>query len=56
METYKCASCAWRKSAEAAPKKFSSRLWYWHTKFCPGWKAYQKSLTKDDPGPGVSGR
>jgi hypothetical protein len=21
-----------------------ARLWRWHTKWCPGWKAYQKAL------------
>jgi len=21
-----------------------SRLWRWHTKWCPGWKAYQREL------------
>lgn len=44
MEKHPCEECSWRKSAEANPKKISSRLWYWHTKICPGWKAYQKHL------------
>jgi len=56
MSSYKCESCAWRKKAEADPRKFSSRLWYWHTKFCPGWKAYQKSLNHNDRGPKFAGR
>ena len=56
MSSYKCESCAWRKKAEADPRKFSSRLWYWHTKFCPGWKAYQKSLNHNDRGPEFAGR
>ena len=21
-----------------------SRFWHWHTRFCPGWKAFMKSL------------
>ena len=40
----KCGECKWRKSAEAKPQKLLSRLWKWHTKWCPGWKAYQKEL------------
>jgi hypothetical protein len=40
----KCGECKWRKKAEANPRKLLSRLWFWHTKWCPGWKAYQKEL------------
>jgi hypothetical protein len=42
--TPKCADCPMRKQAEAKPKSFMSRLWKWHTTWCPGWKAYQQSL------------
>jgi hypothetical protein len=42
--TYACATCPMRMKAEANPKSFMSRLWKWHTGWCPGWKAYQKSL------------
>lgn len=41
-----CADCPMRKKAEANPKAFLSRLWKWHTTWCPGWKAYQASLAK----------
>lgn len=44
MKKHNCETCAWRKKSEANPDKFLSKLWFWHTKFCPGWKAYQKSL------------
>ncbi len=40
----RCADCPMRKNAEANPKKFMSRVWRWHTTWCPGWKAYQKEL------------
>ena len=40
----RCEECAMRKKAEANPKAFMSRIWKWHTTWCPGWKAYQKSL------------
>jgi len=43
-KTHKCADCAMRTKAEANPNKLSSRLWRWHTSWCPGWKAYQRSL------------
>ena len=45
-EEHSCATCGMRKKAEENPKSFTSRLWKWHTKWCPGWKAYQKSLAK----------
>ncbi|MDD2620640.1 MAG: hypothetical protein PHC92_08245 [Syntrophomonadaceae bacterium] len=37
-----CENCKWRASAEKNPKAFMSRLWHWHSKWCPGWKAYKK--------------
>jgi len=40
----KCADCPMRKKAEENPKSFMNKLWKWHTTWCPGWKAYQKSL------------
>jgi hypothetical protein len=40
----KCETCNMRLKAEKNPKAFMSRLWHWHTKWCPGWKAYQKEL------------
>jgi hypothetical protein len=41
---HKCADCAMRKKAEANPGTLRARLWRWHTGWCPGWKAYQRSL------------
>lgn len=41
-----CADCGLRKKAEASPKSLLGRLWYWHIKWCPGWKAYQETLNK----------
>jgi len=40
----RCEECAMRKRAEANPKAFWSRVWKWHTTWCPGWKSYQKEL------------
>ena len=45
-KTYACENCEMRKKAEANPKSFLSRLWRWHTRFCPGWKAYQAHLAE----------
>ena len=42
----KCADCALRKKAEARPNTFMAKLWRWHTKWCPGWKAYQRELNE----------
>jgi hypothetical protein len=33
-----------RLKAEQNPKSLSSRIWRWHTNWCPGWKAYQRDL------------
>jgi hypothetical protein len=49
--TFACETCTMRKKAEANPKALMSRLWRWHTSWCPGWKAYQLHLAsqKSDP-------
>ncbi|MBN1665994.1 MAG: hypothetical protein JW862_02865 [Anaerolineales bacterium] len=41
-----CETCPMRLKAEAKPKSFIARLWRWHTKWCPGWKAYQAQLAE----------
>ena len=47
----KCESCAMRLRAERNPRSLVSWLWRLHTKICPGWKAYQRSLAeKTAPG------
>lgn len=43
---HRCADCAWRKKAEANPKSLIGIVWRLHTKICPGWRAYQRSLAK----------
>lgn len=43
-----CANCALKAKAEAKPKSFIARLWRWHTTWCPGWKAYQAELAKQN--------
>ncbi|GAB4571499.1 MAG: hypothetical protein Kow0077_08290 [Anaerolineae bacterium] len=46
-EEMSCASCPLRARAEANPKTFIARLWRFHTRFCPGWKAYQRALAAE---------
>jgi len=49
METkpqHRCETCSMRLYAEQHPKTWKARLWRWHTKICPGWKSYQRSLAQ----------
>ena len=46
MSEPRCENCPLRKKAEANPKTLLARVWKWHTTWCPGWKAYQQSLTQ----------
>jgi hypothetical protein len=39
-----CESCSLRRRSEANPDSLLARLWRWHTRWCPGWKSYQKEL------------
>jgi hypothetical protein len=39
-----CHTCGMRARAEKKPGSLLARLWRWHTKWCPGWKAYIKEL------------
>ena len=43
-----CATCSFRAKYDEKPKSFLGRLWRWHANFCPGWKAYMKSLPDDE--------
>jgi hypothetical protein len=49
----KCETCKWRAYAERKPDTFWARLWRWHTKWCPGWKAYQRELAESGQNPPV---
>jgi len=42
----KCETCSMRLKAEKNPDSIMSKIWKWHTKWCPGWKAYQRELNK----------
>ncbi len=42
----RCETCGMRLRAEKNPKAFLSRIWRWHTGWCPAWKAYQAELAQ----------
>ncbi|MCC6489542.1 MAG: hypothetical protein IT364_18740 [Candidatus Hydrogenedentes bacterium] len=48
MGSHACETCRMRHRYEQNPTSFFGRLWLWHTKWCPGWKAYVASLTEED--------
>lgn len=45
MANHKCAECPIRAKYDEKPTSFTGRVWRWHINFCPGWKAYFKSLS-----------
>lgn len=47
MEEHPCAQCALRACYDENPNSLKGRFWRWHIRYCPGWKAYVKSLPKD---------
>lgn len=48
MKTHSCESCYFRRYSERKPHSIVARLWRWHTKWCPGWKAYQRDLAEQE--------
>jgi len=42
----RCENCKLRKNADKNPDSLIARFWRWHTRWCPGWKAYQKKLSR----------
>jgi len=45
---FACETCPLRKYSDRHPHSIISRVWRWHTGWCPGWKAYQKSLAETE--------
>jgi hypothetical protein len=37
-----------RAKYDAKPRSLVGRIWRWHIGFCPGWKAFMKSLSPDE--------
>jgi len=45
-EEMRCASCGIRQRAEVNPNAIMARVWKWHTRCCPEWRAYQNALAE----------
>jgi hypothetical protein len=43
-----CEKCGFRARYDRNPGSILGRLWKWHAAWCPGWKAYMRSLTPDE--------
>lgn len=43
-KSYHCENCRLRAKYDANPKSIIGRLWRFHIRFCPGWRAYFRSL------------
>ncbi|MFP4499962.1 MAG: hypothetical protein ACLFTT_03085 [Candidatus Hydrogenedentota bacterium] len=39
-----CTTCRLRARYEKNPRSLRGRFWRWHTRWCPGWKKYLRSL------------
>ncbi|NQT56216.1 MAG: hypothetical protein HQ551_08315 [Desulfobacteraceae bacterium] len=44
--TSRCEVCKLHGYADKKPGSLIGKLWRWHTKWCPNWKAYQEELAK----------
>ncbi|SDW07662.1 hypothetical protein SAMN05444411_10126 [Lutibacter oricola] len=47
MKKHMCNECKLRAKYDEKPNSFVGKFWRWHINFCPGWKAYLKSLDND---------
>jgi len=48
MSFTRCASCRLRARYDRNPRSLLGRLWRWHTRWCPGWRAYLRSLSAEE--------
>ena len=48
MADHSCTNCGFRAKYDNNLKSFLGRLWRWHIGWCPGWKAYIKSLPDNE--------
>lgn len=46
-----CEICKLRRYSETKPNSIIAKIWGWHKKWCPGWKAYQRELAGKHEGP-----
>jgi hypothetical protein len=45
---HNCETCSFRRRYDEKPGSFLGRIWRWHTGWCPGWRAYLKSLSEEE--------
>lgn len=43
-----CATCSFRARHDRDPRSLLGRIWRWHAGWCPGWKAYMRSLPAEE--------
>ncbi|HOI09145.1 MAG TPA: hypothetical protein PK313_01595 [Myxococcota bacterium] len=48
MNEAPCANCKFRARYDRDPKSLLGRLWRWHAGWCPGFKAYMRSLPDEE--------
>ena len=44
----RCDRCVLKGRYDKNPRSILSRIWKWHIGWCPGWKAYVKSLPEEE--------
>ena len=44
LEMNNCEDCRFRAKYDNNSRSILGRIWKWHIGWCPGWKAYPKSL------------
>jgi hypothetical protein len=49
-----CATCKLHLYTERRPQSLLAKLWRWHTTWCPGWKAYQREIARQQAESGSS--
>lgn len=48
MKESKCSNCTMKSRYDRNPNSIISKIWKWHTTWCPGWKSYLKSLPENE--------
>ena len=43
-----CENCKFRATYDKNARSILGRIWKWHISWCPGWKAYLKSLPDEN--------
>jgi hypothetical protein len=50
MAAHRCETCKLRARYDRNPKSLLGRLWRWHADWCPGWRAFMRSLAPEEKG------